>query len=240
MKITIVALLLLINVDAFAKSNCDLKLGEEKYRACLKEELLKENPDVGSKIFDQAQDNKGWVEALGVLSMPLANLGSDHKFPKINSVAWEKAYAEAYDSPENKANRVEFEKVLDEQIKRGGNPLSVSDVSKYTTLVSDYNLLKMALEAKDLPSFEEFKKNPDSYITRSGWEVFPHKKKSNGSKEEKIKSDCEEVSEQYVICNGNKYVRSNETSDSLKRSIKTIEHNLDLKKVDTTSGAIQK
>lgn len=240
MKITIVAILFLINVEAFAKSSCDLKFGEEKYRACLREELLKENPDVDSKIFDQAQDNKGWVEALGILSMPLTNLGSDHKSPKINSVAWEKAYAEAYNSPENKANREEFDKILDENIKRGGNPLTASEVTKYTTLVSDYNLLKMSLMPKDLPTFEEFKKNPELYITRSGWEVFPHKKESNVSKEEKIKSDCEDVNEQYVICNGNKYVRSTDTSENLKRTVKAIEQNSDQKKADAVSGTVQK
>ena len=47
----------------------------------------------------------------------------------------------------------------------------------------------------------------------------------NGSDQKE--SRCEDVNDQYVICNGVKYVRDTNNNDSLRRSIKEINEFID-------------
>lgn len=54
------------------------------------------------------------------------------------------------------------------------------------------------------------------------------------------KFQCEEVNEQYTICNGNKYVRELKNSDGLKRDAKKIEEYIDTSKSTPVSNAISK
>lgn len=44
--------------------------------------------------------------------------------------------------------------------------------------------------------------------------------------EGKAKGNCEEVTDQYSVCDGNKYIRENNVSDSLKRNMKQIERSV--------------
>lgn len=52
--------------------------------------------------------------------------------------------------------------------------------------------------------------------------------------------ECEEVTEAYIICKGNKYILSNETSSSLQRNMKAIEKSLPVKKSGIQTNADQK
>jgi hypothetical protein len=212
------------------------KAYQDEYKVCKKMEAAAKK--------DQKQDTQpvvsqnSWVQALGSMAMPLSEVALNYiketKIKHENNDAWDKAYAEAYNAPENKANRDEFERALEERAKNGTYPLTLSEVSRYTTLVTDYNLLRKTFGSKDLPSYEEFKKNPELYITKTGLEVFVHKKGKNLKKEKK--TACEEVNEKYVICNGNKYIRSTEETESLKRFGKQVEEKLEPMNKNDSAG----
>lgn len=52
--------------------------------------------------------------------------------------------------------------------------------------------------------------------------------------------ECDEVTEKYVICRGNKYILSNETSSSLQRNIKIIDKSLPATKSSAQTKTKQK
>lgn len=54
------------------------------------------------------------------------------------------------------------------------------------------------------------------------------------------KFQCEEVNEQYTVCNGNKYVRDTKSSEGLKREVKKIEERIDSGKLTPASNAVSK
>jgi hypothetical protein len=56
----------------------------------------------------------------------------------------------------------------------------------------------------------------------------------------KAASNCEEVTEQYAICNGVRYVLDLKNNDSLKRDIKKIEDYIDSEKPNSGSNAVLK
>lgn len=47
-----------------------------------------------------------------------------------------------------------------------------------------------------------------------------------------LKINCDEVNEQYTICNGNKYIRDTKNIENLKRDTKNIEHYIESGKVN--------
>ena len=151
---------------------------QAEYKACLKIALTQASESLGADCKDCFLNNEvnPWVEALGIISMPLADFGAKYKSGSKSQDAWKKAWEDIYNSPENQENRKEFDKVLAELSTQAKAPLDIYDLQKYATLVTDYKILKSALDPKDLPTFEEFKKAPDAYITRSGFEMYAHKK----------------------------------------------------------------
>lgn len=52
--------------------------------------------------------------------------------------------------------------------------------------------------------------------------------------------ECEELTETYVICRGNKYILSKETSSSLQRNVKIIEKSFPAKKSGPQTNTKQK
>ena len=53
------------------------------------------------------------------------------------------------------------------------------------------------------------------------------KREPNLSGSDQKASKCEEVNDQYVICDGVKYVRDTKNNESLRRSIKEVEDFID-------------
>lgn len=53
-------------------------------------------------------------------------------------------------------------------------------------------------------------------------------------------SKCEEVTEQYAICNGAKYLRDSRNTDTLKRDTKKIEEYIDSGKLNSGANAVSK
>lgn len=80
-----------------------------------------------------------------------------------------------------------------------------------------YKRLEATGLIKPMPTFEEYSKNPD---------MFNMKLRSITTSLQKVGKYCEEVSERYVICEGVKYVRGNDTSDNLRGTVKAIEERL--------------
>jgi hypothetical protein len=56
----------------------------------------------------------------------------------------------------------------------------------------------------------------------------------------KAKNQCENVNEQYAICNDNKYIRDTKNADGLKRDMKKIEERIDSEKLNSGSNAVTK
>jgi hypothetical protein len=60
------------------------------------------------------------------------------------------------------------------------------------------------------------------------------------SKAENINKNCEEVTQQYVVCNGDRYILDVKNSDGLKRDMKQIEEYIDSGKINPGTSAISK
>ncbi len=153
---------------------------QAEYRACLKLEITasaKTETGEDCKNCFLHNESNPWIEAMSFI-MPSTEMAALHgmKYSAKSQEAWRKSWEDYYNSPENIANRDEFDKVLAEHMQKGKAPLAIYDLQKLTTLVTDYKILKANLDPKDLPTFEEFKKMPDAYITRDGWHMYAHKK----------------------------------------------------------------
>lgn len=227
MKSTIaLSLIFFFNFNVYAESKCfDSKLDDKKTRDCLRKELIASNPEIDSKAFEQVDTSNPWVEILNSMHVPIgSHLLKEYSKTKLQAL-------DAEYVKEQEVVMKEFSKLLANKVKAGSAPLTPEQVSKLFSDVQSYNVLKKYMK-KETPSFEEFQLNPDKY------DISYVSLQAKGIKD-RSKNKCEEVTESYVICDGERYERVKSTTSELRRKVKVIDENLK-DKADGTSKGIAK
>lgn len=82
--------------------------------------------------------------------------------------------------------------------------------------------------------------NPEDFAKCNLLAAEARKKLEKKLKADRQKVFCEEVNDQYTICNGVRYVRDTAIKDSIKRDVKKIEEHIDSGKSSSDTSAVSK
>lgn len=215
----------------------DKKKYPDEYEACIKAEIAVAAKEAGVDCVDclfegdKSENENPWVVALQIVNPALSLIGAQEFHREYDYAKSQKLWAEAY-AKSVKENEAIVKRILEDNAKKGKNPLMASELTKQMRIYQGYEILKKAMPKSKLPTFEEYQKNPEIFadlIDRSSMAGYSGFAKENDTK-------CEVVTEKYVICDGARYVRDSQTDDKVSRDVKRIEEFLNEKDSDGNQG----